>query len=263
VPDAAVPEATHISYGVDLWAVDLAGGAGWLVEFSERHDFTTAAGARGAADRERTAARIALRLILAGYVGAEVAGRPFALSPAGKPSLAPGPGGERPDVHFNLAHCESTALVAVSREGPVGVDIEAERHPRISDQRRSRLIDAARAVAPRDDLPDGPPEACFLQAWVRLEALAKATGEGLGALLGRLDEVIAASPATAADGAGIIVRDAPIDGHGLWAAVAGASPALAHGPPPIVTWLPLEDAWLQNWVSRTIGRPPLPPAGLT
>jgi 4'-phosphopantetheinyl transferase len=256
----AAPEARLRDGGTDLWAVDLAGGAGLLIEFDDRHSFVATASDEGARDPARRAARIALRVILAGYLGREAACRPFVLSRAGKPSLATSPDGQAPGLHFNLAHCDTTALVAVSRAGPVGVDIEAERRTRISDHRRGMLIDWARAIAPLDPLPEGPDDARFLQAWVRLEALAKATGEGLGALLGRLGGAATAIHAGSVTGASLCVRDIPLDGHRLWAAVAGESPELAIGR-PAARWLPLEDAWLEHWVAGA-SRPTPTPARL-
>jgi hypothetical protein len=73
---------------------------------------------------------------------------------------------------------------------------------------------------------------------------------------------VSRAPDTAAvDGARVVVRDVLLGGHRLWAAVAGASTALTSGPPPAVTWLPLDDVWLEHWVNGVPGgRPPAPVA---
>ena len=251
------PAVSRLDGGVQLWVVDIDSGAGQLMSFGERYGLAAPEG-RGGIDRQRRAAHMALRLLLAGYVGLEAAARPFAHTPAGKPSLASFQPGGKPTLHFNLAHCDGSALIAVSAEGPVGVDVEGDRRPRISEHRQSKLIEAARIVAPLDALPDGPAEARFLQAWVRLEALAKATGEGLGALLARLDKVILAGH----PGAGLVVRDVHIDGRRLWAAVSGADSSMKARPSPVARAMPLDDAWLDDWVKAAPASHPLP-SGIT
>lgn len=228
---------------IELWSVDLASATDLLIDLGGR--LGLAPGAQPSQDlaaialhRARTAARVALRLLLVGHIGLAAASRPFVLARGGKPSLAPRRGD--PAIEFSLAHCEAAAVIAISRDGPVGVDVEAPRQVRISAHRRAQLLEAARSLAPGDRLPDGPGEAQFLQAWVRLEALAKVTGEGLGALLGRLDDRASPPHATSVNGAPVCVRDIGLGGHSLWAAVAGISATLADARRPEAIWLPLD-----------------------
>lgn len=138
--------------------------------------------------RHRRAAHVALRLILARQAGINVAAAPFTTGPLGKPELAmPNPGSSAsPSVYFNLSHSAGRAVVAVSPEAEIGVDIEGPREPKLSPSRRAAIMAAGIALAdgaPLSAVTDGQR---FLQAWVRLEAIAKCSGRGMGRLLGDL-----------------------------------------------------------------------------
>jgi 4'-phosphopantetheinyl transferase len=81
--------------------------------------------------------------------------------------------------HFNLSRGGGVALVAATTEGPIGVDVERVR-PDLA------LDTFARPLVPRADVdridalaPEEQSRAWF-QAWTRLEAVAKASGQGLG-----------------------------------------------------------------------------------
>jgi phosphopantetheinyl transferase len=126
----------------------------------------------------KAAADAALRCLLSAHVGIDVACQPFARGPKGKPSIAGSP------VHFSLSHSEGLAVLAICDGAPVGIDVEVVRSVSVSEHRRKQLEDAAEALSGHPLSPDSPLR--FLQAWVRLEAAAKATGEGIGALLTRM-----------------------------------------------------------------------------
>lgn len=217
--------------GLELWSVDLAATAAALDEVERRTPRLAAADAGRLAAiaapdvrRERRAAHIALRVLLERAFGTRVRGVPFATSVTGKPAL-PGIAGD-----FSLSHCPGSALVGLAASGAIGVDIEERRPVRIGPERRRRLIAAAAALAPCMPLP-AEPEARLLQAWVRLEAVAKADGRGMGRLLTALGLVGsrygAPRPAGAAPAlARFEVRDVAA-GEALFAAVAvspGAGP---------------------------------------
>lgn len=119
-----------------------------------------------------------LRRILARYeVGAPEALR-FVVGQFGKPALVGSSGGSA--VEFNLSHSGDLALVAVSRGGPVGVDVEARnrevRHIDLAERFFSPAERAAlRALAhDREATTEG-----FFNAWTRKEAYLKATGHGI------------------------------------------------------------------------------------
>lgn len=127
-------------------------------------------------NRERwVAARHALRLVLARYLGQDPEQIEFELGEHGKPALVASP----PPLHFNLSHSGELALIALALEREVGVDVEEiDRGRRVTELARVGLEpDAAAAVraAPVERQAD-----VFHEAWVRREALVKCLGVGLG-----------------------------------------------------------------------------------
>jgi 4'-phosphopantetheinyl transferase len=79
-------------------------------------------------------------------------------------------------IHFSLAHSGPHVVVAVSRAGPVGVDVErvkpnADHRPMY---RRTLTPDEAVALEAGGARPHA-----FLRTWVRKEAVTKAVGTGL------------------------------------------------------------------------------------
>lgn len=129
-------------------------------------------------DAERwRAARIATRIVLERFAGAAVRNVDFVIADGGRPELPPG------FPFFSVSHSGAAALVAVSCAAPIGVDIEAERTLSMSLERRQRLIVAAGSVDNGGDALDPLRDGDVLRAWVRLEAVAKALGSGIGRLL--------------------------------------------------------------------------------
>jgi 4'-phosphopantetheinyl transferase len=117
------------------------------------------------------------RHILAKYVGIAAPALRFSEGEFGKPSLA-NPGTET--TFFNLSHSAGLGLLAVSRDGPIGVDVE--RWDRDSDH----LDLAERFFSPSErlDLEMLSSDAAavvagFFAAWTRKEAYIKATGHGI------------------------------------------------------------------------------------
>ena len=173
----AVPE---VQPGVRLWLIDLdapEAEAGAMLLSSDE----TARAARFVFDRHRRrfiAGRAALRRILAAEAGGAPETLAFAYSPAGKPSLS---GAIAPTVHFNLSHSDQWALVAVTRLGAVGVDIEKERPlPDVL-----RLAQTAFSPAELEELrgvPASRQQDAFFAGWTRKEAYIKARGDNLAVL---------------------------------------------------------------------------------
>lgn len=128
--------------------------------------------------RERRAAHIALRVLIERAFGAAGRGVAYAVSPKGKLSLPGLSGG------FSLSHIPGWALIGLAPREPIGVDLERRRPITMSADRQGAIERAAEILAVQT-LPVEP-EARFLQAWVRLEAVSKAEGTGLGPLLTRL-----------------------------------------------------------------------------
>jgi 4'-phosphopantetheinyl transferase len=148
---------------------------------------------RSPRDRDRfVAARGLLRSILAGYLDRDPAALRFAYGPFGKPELAEGAGVL---LRFNVAHAGDRALYAVAWGRQVGVDLEPVR----ADLEIAEVAELALTPDERDLIDSLPPERrpeCFAALWTRKEALAKATGLGLGLPFDRLDAGGVGDPAT-------------------------------------------------------------------
>lgn len=203
---------------IELWLVDLASieasaiDAAWSCIFAAIGNGVLPVPGRGSAvepaDAIRRAAHQVLRLLLARDVGPRVAAEPFRTDPLGKPALAaPGP-------QFSLSHSGQAALIALSRHGAVGTDIESPRTVRMPPERRAAILAAGSAAVPHAPIADARgSDLGLLQAWVRLEALAKARGCGMARLLTELGVVARSSAAaTASEGidavlAGFSIRD--------------------------------------------------------
>lgn len=202
-------------------------------------------GAEPSKDPKRTSAQLALRLVLARHVEPCNLLEPFTQSEFGKPYLA-GSG-----LHFSLAHSGARALIAISSFGEVGCDIEAPRTPRLPEPKRALIVAAAINVARGAPLSATTEDERFLQAWVRLEAASKWSGEGMGRLLTRYgifgtDQDRALLPATLSQSDANLFRivDLPIDQR-YAAAIALAANA---EPPTPLQYFPTEPDALRRFL---------------
>jgi 4'-phosphopantetheinyl transferase len=130
----------------------------------------------------RLSAAIALRVVLERTFGPSMRGVALPRERLGRPALPEGFAGA-----FSLSHCGGLVLIGVTTAGRIGVDLEVRRELRMAERRQQVIIAAAETLV-RDGLP-GIGTDRFLQAWVVLEALAKADGRGIGHLLTRLGAV--------------------------------------------------------------------------
>jgi 4'-phosphopantetheinyl transferase len=120
--------------------------------------------------------RAALRSILSQRLGCPPQSVAVAVAPGGQPR-APGSG-----WHVSLSHASAGGVVALSRDGPIGVDMEADRQiPDALAIARGLFhpTEWAWIARHRDDARS----AAFLRVWVRKEAVVKACGTGLAARL--------------------------------------------------------------------------------
>jgi 4'-phosphopantetheinyl transferase len=125
-----------------------------------------------------------LRAILASYSQIAAAQIHFNYGPRGKPALTDLPG--RPTLHFNLAHADNLALIAVTRAGAVGIDVERIR-PMTDAEDIAAHFFSPREVATLGTLPEGQRTEAFFNLWTRKEALLKATGDGLSETLSQIE----------------------------------------------------------------------------
>jgi len=123
-----------------------------------------------------------LREILSHYLKTPPARLQFRYGPQGKPELDTGPA----PLHFNLSHSGGVVLYAVTRQQPLGVDVEAIRPLEDLEQIAEHFFSAAENSALRSLSPADKPTA-FFNCWTRKEAFIKAVGEGLSYPLDQFD----------------------------------------------------------------------------
>jgi 4'-phosphopantetheinyl transferase len=159
-----------------VWYVPLACTASAEQRLSEFLDPVEAARAARFASRDERRRHVVshgvLRLILSAFTRCDPRAIHIAATTAGKPYVV----GRGP--HFSLSHCGDVALVAVTRGGPTGVDVERVRSDLELDTFARPLVSAPDIARIEARAPEARRREWF-QAWARLEAVAKASGEGL------------------------------------------------------------------------------------
>jgi 4'-phosphopantetheinyl transferase len=131
---------------------------------------------RFARDRHRfIAARGVLRDLLGRYVGTRPGQIRFAYNAFGKPELSPEFGSR---LRFNLSHSADLALIAITTEAGIGVDLEYIR-PQPDNVEIARCFFSAAEVDRLNRLPSHLYPQAFFSCWTKKEAYMKARGEGL------------------------------------------------------------------------------------
>jgi 4'-phosphopantetheinyl transferase len=163
-----------------VWWAEAASADPALAALRPAAERARAARLRREVDRDRTIVAWALVRTLLG----ELLGEPAAdvaierqcarcgSGDHGKPVLADRSAG----IHFSLAHSGPHVVVAVSRAGPVGIDVERVK-PAMDYRplvRRTLTADEAAAFGAGGARPHD-----FLRTWVRKEAVTKAVGTGI------------------------------------------------------------------------------------
>lgn len=107
----------------------------------------------------------------------------------GKPCLP-----DRPDIHFNISHCQGTAVCAFA-PFPVGADVEVSRpfHPRLPQRvlapEELALLDRCGGEEARREL--------FFRLWTLKESCLKCSGEGISRSLRAISFQLPGWPDTA------------------------------------------------------------------
>lgn len=134
------------------------------------------------------AGRARLRSLLGAHLGLDPHTLVFAENAFGKPRLA-----DRPSVHFSLSHSGDQAVLAVSNQREIGIDIECVRPLDHLDLARRYFhpneVSAIEAVKAADEQL-----LAFFRIWTLKEAVVKAIGKGLSIPLDTFDVSIATSP---------------------------------------------------------------------
>jgi 4'-phosphopantetheinyl transferase len=126
--------------------------------------------------------RAMLRSILASYAGIDPRAVPLGTTAEGKPVWE----ASARSLSFNLAHCGDLAIVAVSQQRSIGVDLESldarTNHDALAGQTLSWREMAAYEQLPHDERPPA-----ILRVWTRKEAFLKAVGVGLARPLAEIE----------------------------------------------------------------------------
>ena len=126
-------------------------------------------------DRRRfIVARAYLRRVLAAYTGMDDAQLTFCYSPYGKPNL------QNPavDIHFNVSHSGSIAVIGITSGREIGVDIEQIRDG-VEIEQLARRFFSRLEFDTLSSLAEELKIAAFFRTWTCKEAFLKGQGMGL------------------------------------------------------------------------------------
>jgi 4'-phosphopantetheinyl transferase len=136
-------------------------------------------------DRRRyVLSHAALRHLLGEYLRSSPSALRFEHTARGKPEL---PRDVNPaGLRFNVSHSRELALIAVTLQRDVGVDVEFARPMAEAVQIAERFFSRGESARLRA-LPAEQQPVAFFNCWTRREAYLKATGEGIAESLDQLE----------------------------------------------------------------------------
>ena len=173
---------------VHVWTASLGVSRSTLSEFASTlapAELERAARFHFERDRHRfIAGRGLLRALLGRYLQEDPRALEFTYAPHGKPAVGGVFAGT--GLEFNLAHCEELALIAITRTGALGVDLERVRKLDEAEALVDRFFSPRESAAFRA-LPEDQKPMAFFNLWTRKEAWLKATGEGIAHSLHRVE----------------------------------------------------------------------------
>ena len=130
-------------------------------------------------------ARGFLRTVVGRYLKTQPETLRFEYGAYGKPTLASEHG-----LRFNLSHSNEVALLAVTLDAELGVDVEHIRADFATEDIARRFFSRAE-VEMFNALPKEEQVAAFFRCWTRKEAYIKAIGKGLSQALDEFDVTLA------------------------------------------------------------------------
>jgi 4'-phosphopantetheinyl transferase len=177
-----------LARNVHVWLIDLDKESLWfkhaikLISVGEQE---RASRFKFENDRRRyMVSHAGLRSILSAYLKIPPKDLPFSAGPSGKPKLTPTiPATD--NLRFNLSHSGEVALIAVTRAGEIGVDIEYVKKDFPIHEVADKFF-TPKEVAALETLPEHLQRKAFFKCWTSKEAFLKAKGTGLS---GKLDEM--------------------------------------------------------------------------
>jgi 4'-phosphopantetheinyl transferase len=165
---------------VQLWQIQLSGATG----LSERYSTLLSPSEQAHASRFRhgqarehfTVGRACLKILLGNALAVDSRSITIETGPNGKPETRLLDGD---NIFFNVAHSKNTILIALSRQGLVGVDVEyLDRLTDMMEVARSNFTEGE--IASLTAIAElGARNRAFYRYWTRKEAVAKADGRGL------------------------------------------------------------------------------------
>lgn len=181
VPTASGPDLHVLPKGqVEIWTASLDVAPAIHPEFLtvlSADEIDRAGRFHFAIHRHRyVCARSFLRMVLSRYLDTAPQEIEFEYGVHGKPALVES--FSREELHFNLSHSDGVGVLAVTREAPVGVDVEKVRELDEFDELVNRFF-SPREAAKFFRLANSQKAAAFFNLWTRKEAWLKATGEGI------------------------------------------------------------------------------------
>ena len=157
---------------IDLWWADLDAPRDAGEHPDDRRDAARLVDRR--ARRRLFARRSTLRELLGHYLDCRSDQVVLSRTPSGRPELD----WPRSDLHFNASSSAGTALYAITRGEPIGVDLEhSTRGPGLTSADHLFLTEAERRMVSEVEPRLRP--ITLLRLWTLKEALAKAMGTGL------------------------------------------------------------------------------------
>ena len=166
---------------VRLWVVDLDASGDERAKWALLSPDEALRAQHFAYERHRqrfVACRVALRRVLGIELGVAPESIEFTYGAAGKPAVA---AAGTPPLRFNVSHSDGFALLALTRTGEIGVDLE-KRRPIDDIARLARTAFSATEQQELDAVDPGARIEAFFNGWTRKEAYLKARGDGLTGL---------------------------------------------------------------------------------
>jgi 4'-phosphopantetheinyl transferase len=124
--------------------------------------------------KQHLTVRVGVRQILADYLQQPSDKINLAKSTHGKPYLV-----DYPEIHFNISHSAETLLIAISKIGAVGIDIEQAKPHRNDFSALVEKCFASEEIKYWNALAETEKKAEFYRFWTRKEAFVKAVGRGI------------------------------------------------------------------------------------
>ena len=164
-------KATHV-YVADLSQCEVPTHTEALALLPEAEFLSTQKFVTEALKNNALLTKILTRKILAKYLGIEAKAIPIIRAEFEKPHLAP----PYQNFEFNLSHTKSYFALAITKDTPIGIDIES------INKKTDIMGISKRFFHPEEHeqiLKAKNQEDCFLRIWTQKEALVKAIGSGI------------------------------------------------------------------------------------